>query len=286
MLFGDQLLIITAELLSSVIRQGDVVACIGGDEFAIAIRHADEYIVNSLVKKIRDVIAKQKQENCGVPLSLSLGYAVKKNKTDCLQDILKAADNAMCREKLHHSQSGHSAIVQTVMKLLEERDFSTEEHAIRLEQLTSKIACKLELPETKVADIQLLAQFHDIGKVGIADNILRKAGPLNAEEKQEMQRHSEIGYRIAQSHADLAPIADWILKHHEWWNGKGYPFGLIGENIPLECRILAIADAYDAMTSDRPYRVALSHEIAIEEIKRFAGIQFDPAIVDIFIDIV
>lgn len=283
---GDQLLIATAELLRSVIRQGDIIARIGGDEFAIILPRADESIINSLVKKIRNLIDKQKPESFGVPLNLSLGYAIKKHNTDSLQNILKKADNAMCREKLHHSQSGRSAIVQTVMKLLEERDFSTEEHAGRLEQLTSKIACKLELPETRVADIQLLAQFHDIGKVGIADNILLKAGPLTASEKKEMQRHSEIGYRIAQSHVDLAPIADWILKHHEWWNGTGYPFGLVEEKIPLECRILAIADAYDAMTSHRPYRAALSHEIAIEELKRFAGTQFDPDIVGKFIEII
>ena len=100
--------------------------------------------------------------------------------------------------------------------------------------------------------------FHDIGKVGIPDRILFKPGRLTDEEYKEMKRHSEIGHRIAQSAPDLQPIADYILRHHEWWNGGGYPLGLSGENIPLECRILAIADAYDAMTSDRPYRKAMS----------------------------
>ena len=98
-----------------------------------------------------------------------------------------------------------------------------------------------------------------------------------------MRRHSEIGYRIAQSSPDLVPIADWILKHHEWWNGKGYPLGLKEEEIPLECRILAIADAYDAMTSDRPYRKALSHEDAVAELLKCSSTQFDPGLVGKFI---
>lgn len=98
-----------------------------------------------------------------------------------------------------------------------------------------------------------------------------------------MQRHCEIGYRIAQSAPDLVPIADWVLKHHERWDGKGYPLGLKEEEIPLECRILAIADAYDAMTSDRPYRKAMSCEEAVAELLRCAGTQFDPQLVLIFV---
>jgi len=98
-----------------------------------------------------------------------------------------------------------------------------------------------------------------------------------------MKRHSEIGYRIAQSAPDLVHIADWILKHHEWWNGGGYPLGIKGEEIPLECRILSIADAYDAMTSDRPYRKAMTNEGAMGELKRCASIQFDPLLSQIFI---
>ena len=98
-----------------------------------------------------------------------------------------------------------------------------------------------------------------------------------------MRRHCEIGYRIAQSAPDMVPIADWILRHHEWWNGNGYPLGLQKEEIPLECRILAIADAYDAMTSDRPYRKALPVQMAVKELTRCAGTQFDPKLVQNFI---
>ena len=100
-----------------------------------------------------------------------------------------------------------------------------------------------------------------------------------------MQRHCEIGFRIAQSAPDLLPIADWVLKHQEWWNGQGYPLGISGEEIPVECRILSIVDAYDAMTSDRPYRKAMSKEQAIGELRRCAGSQFEPELVEKFIEL-
>ena len=124
-----------------------------------------------------------------------------------------------------------------------------------------------------------------LGKVGIPDRILFKNGPLSQEELLEMRRHPEIGYRIAQSAPDLAPIAEWILLHHEWWNGKGYPLGIKGKKIPLACRLLAIVDAFDAMTNDRPYRYSLPHSEALAELKKNAGTQFDPELVDNFIEV-
>jgi len=203
-----------------------------------------------------------------------------------LNSLFKEADNNMYREKLYHSQSSRSAIVKTLMKALEARDYITEGHADRLQTLVSDMASFIGLPEQKIIDLRLFAQFHDIGKVGIPDRILFKAGSLTAEEFTEMQRHCEIGYRIAKSAPDLNYVADWILKHHEWWNGQGYPLGLQGEEIPLECRILAITDAYDAMTSHRPYRKAMLHEEALQELKKCANIQFDPQLVQAFIKVI
>jgi HD-GYP domain-containing protein (c-di-GMP phosphodiesterase class II) len=148
-----------------------------------------------------------------------------------------------------------------------------------------QLAIAAGLPESAIPDLRLLGRFHDIGKVGIPDSILFKPGRLTEEEYEVMKRHAEIGYRIARASAELAPIADWILKHQEWWNGQGYPLGIKGEEIPLACRILSIVDAYDAMTNDRPYRKAMSDEAAIAELKRCAGTQFDPVLVDEFIHI-
>ena len=190
----------------------------------------------------------------------------------------------MYREKLHRSRSARSAMVHTVMQMLSERDFVTEEHATRLQEWVVELARRCGVDEEKYSDLRLFAQFHDIGKVGIADSILKKAGPLTADEMEEMKRHCEIGHRIAQSSAELSPIADWVLKHQERWDGKGYPFGLAGETIPLECRILALVDAYDAMVSDRPYRQAMEHAAATAEIQRSAGSQFDPELTRLFLD--
>ena len=171
------------------------------------------------------------------------------------------------------------------MKALEARDFITEGHANRLQVYVKEMAAVLGMSTRSIFDLCLLAKFHDIGKVGVPDRILFKPGPLTNEEALEMQRHCEIGHLIARSAPDLGPIADWILKHHGWWNGKGYPLGLKGKEIPLECRILAIVDAYDAMTSDRPYRKALSREKALSELKRCSGSQFDPCLVNKFVEI-
>ncbi|HHX94221.1 MAG TPA: HD domain-containing protein, partial [Clostridia bacterium] len=221
-----------------------------------------------------------------LPLSLSVGIAWNDGGPINPWNLFKEADNNMYRQKLFHNQSTRSALVQTLLKALEARDFITEGHADRLAQFVSGLGRSLNLPGHKVTELCLLAHFHDIGKVGIPDRILFKKGKFTPQEYAEMQRHSEIGYRIAQSSHDLAPIADWILKHHEWWNGQGYPLGLKGEEIPLECRILAIADAYDAMTNDRPYRKALSSEEAIQELKRGAGSQFDPELVERFVKLI
>jgi HD-GYP domain-containing protein (c-di-GMP phosphodiesterase class II) len=149
--------------------------------------------------------------------------------------------------------------------------------------LAERTARALGLPDRAVNDLRLLAQFHDIGKVGIPDSILFKEDELTEEEYRILQKHCEIGHRIALSVPELVLISDWILKHHEWWNGEGYPLGLKREEIPLECRIMAIADAYDAMTNERPYRRAKSHQEAVEELRNKAGSQFDPKLVEVFL---
>ncbi|WP_378954022.1 HD domain-containing phosphohydrolase [Pelosinus sp. sgz500959] len=279
---GDIQLINVAKLLTGCFRERDVIARIGGDEYAILLHDADIPTVKAVCERVQKRILVGNLEN-NPPLSLSIGFAVSDDPSTPMRELFKQADNNMYREKLSHGQNARSAIVQTMMKLLEDRDFITEGHGDRVEKIVVDLAQKYELSEEKMANLRLFAQFHDVGKVGILNNILLKPGVLTMEEMQEMRGHSEIGHRIARSSPDLLPIADFILKHHEWWDGTGYPLGLTGTEIPLECRILAIADAYDAMTSDRPYRRAMSHETAIEELKSYAGVQFDPELIEKFI---
>jgi diguanylate cyclase (GGDEF)-like protein len=283
---GDSLLENAAAVIDSSFRRGDIVSRIGGDEFAILLIHSDEKNVESACNRIREAINKYNEPGPEIPLSISLGFAVSTQADQGISELFKEADNNMYREKLHRSQSARSSIVQALLKALEARDFITEGHAVRLQEFVTILAEAIDLPKRNISDLNLLAKFHDIGKVGVSDNILFKPGSLNSEEAAEMRRHSEIGYRIAQSAPDLVPIAEWILKHHEWWNGKGYPIGLKGEDIPLECRILAIADAYDAMTNDRPYRKAMTHENAVRELNKFAGVQFDPYLVTKFVEVI
>lgn len=282
--YGDELLKKVVDILVAEIDPPDFAARIGGDEFVVVLYQPDQQRMEELERRYHRAVDAYNAENPSLPLSLSLGWAIGE-KDVSLDVVFKEADNNMYRQKMHQSHSVRSAIVQTLMKALEERDYITEGHVERLGELTEEMGQRLGLTQGHIADLRLFAKFHDIGKVGIPDSILNKTGPLTDEETVVMRRHCEIGYRIARSAPDLEPIAQWILKHHEHWDGKGYPLGLSQEEIPIECRILGIVDAYDAMTSDRPYRKAMSPQAAVAEIGRCAGTQFDPVLAEIFIAI-
>lgn len=279
---GDELLKRVASILDSGVEEPNYVSRIGGDEFAVVLFEPTRKRMEELEQAYRRKVERYNQANPHLPLSLSMGWSLDEETTD-MEVVFKTADNNMYRQKLHQSQSVRSSIVHTMMKALEAKDHITEGHADRLGTLMEQMGQKLLLPPGDVADLWLLAKFHDIGKVGIPDSILKKPAKLTEEEMAIMRQHCEIGFRIAKASPDLAPIADWILKHQEHWDGGGYPLGIKGEQIPLQCRILGIIDAFDAMTSDRPYRKAMPVEAAIAELRRCAGRQFDPALTEEFI---
>jgi diguanylate cyclase (GGDEF)-like protein/PAS domain S-box-containing protein len=280
---GDRLLKNFAQILQSCFRSSDVVSRVGGDEFAVLLPETGSHALDKATVRIDKAIKEYNQTNPYLPLSVSVGKAIRMDNRSSLREIYKEADNRMYRNKLQRSGSAHSAVVNTLLKALQTRDNLTEGHGERMRMLVALLGKELKLSETIMTNLQLLARFHNIGKVGIPDRILFKKGRLTEEEFREMKRHSEIGQRIALASPELSSLADLILKHHEYWDGSGYPFGLKGEQIPLECRIIALVDAYDTMTHDRPYSRAISSQEALQEIARCSGTQFDPSITTLFL---
>ncbi len=199
------------------------------------------------------------------------------------------ADQAAMRldniELFNNLQSFYFEMVQTLARAIDAKDAYTYDHADRARKYAKEIAIKMNLPYTIVRNIEYAALMHDIGKIGIADNILLKKEKLNETEIKILRTHPIIGHKILAPVKFLTPVAPMVLYHQEWYDGSGYPEGLAKEEIPLGARIVAVIDAYDAMTSDRPYRKALPIKTAVDELKKGSGKQFDPKIVDIFINI-
>ena len=280
---GDQILLRVADAFRETCRSDDVLARWGGDEFLMLLPHTGPQEAELRIKRILEKCA----DKCKgiLQISVSLGYSVKDSQDEDLHHVLQEAEEWMYHQKLLEGKSYRNTIVNTLLSTLYEKSMETQEHAERLRDYCHAIGRKLNLSEKDINELSLLAVLHDIGKVAINQGILQKPGPLTPEEWEEMKKHSEIGYRIAHNTPELSVVAEYILSHHERWDGKGYPRGLEGDGIPLLCRILSVTDAYDAMTSDRVYRKAVCRKEAAEELLKNAGTQFDKDIVGIFIDI-
>jgi diguanylate cyclase (GGDEF)-like protein len=280
---GDYMLKTIAHMVSEAAEE-KMAARIGGDEFAVIIPDCSQAKVDGFLAIMQRLLHEHNEHN-KIEISLSIGYAYNQpGETADINELIRIADRNMYKEKLLHRHSAKSAIVSTLSNVLAERDQVTGGHADRIVNLAAVMGERLLLQAGKITNLKLLAQFHDIGKIAVPDAVLGKPGALTVEEREVMRKHCQIGFRIANSANVFSEINELILLHHEWWNGKGYPLGLKGEAIPLECRIVSILDAYDAMTSDRPYRKAMSKEAAVKELQNGAGSQFDPVIVDIFLE--
>jgi diguanylate cyclase (GGDEF)-like protein/PAS domain S-box-containing protein len=277
---GDELLKKIAEFLKSSCSIEDSVIRVGGDEFAIILRETDETVANNICSRIRNMCSRAEEDP--VKPSIALGTSTMYDTSITIEEVVKAAEDRMIRSKLMESRSIRSSIISSLQKTLEERTYETKKHAERMQKLAEKLGQRLNLTESEMDDLSLLCVLHDIGKIGIPDNILMKSGRLTTDEWEIMKKHTVIGYNIANASHDLKPIALAILAHHENWDGTGYPNRLKGEEIPLISRIISVIDAYDAMINDRPYHKAISQIAAIIEIERCAGTQFDPGIVEAF----
>jgi diguanylate cyclase (GGDEF)-like protein len=283
---GDEVLIDIADILKNCCREEDIVARLGGDEFGILLPKTDSLSARMLCNRIYEACRMRTLIGNVFYPSISIGYATKTNKSETLDEISIIAEESMAKQKLLESKSAHSSLIASIKAIMFEKSQETEMHTERLGHLAKLIGKSLHLTDDQLNDLELLATLHDIGKMSVSAGILAYPGKLSPEEWVEIRKHPEAGFRIAQASPELVPIANYILCHHERWDGNGYPQGLVGEQIPLLSRILAVVDSYDAMTNDRAYRPALTKDEAIDEIRKNIGMQFDPDIANLFLTLI
>ena len=282
---GDLMIVEVAEIVREVFEKHGLVARIGGDEFGIFIENTEEKQIENLLEIMSQKVEEHNRTDGNRGLSLAWGYSFHKKGFVNTEFIFQEADNNMYQNKLLKKESIRSTFVKAFMKALEVKDFVSEGHVSRMEYLAVLLGKELGLHQDQMDRMVLLTKFHDIGKIGIPDAILKKPAALDEAEWKVMKTHTSIGERIALEAAEIKDIAHLILKHHERWDGKGYPLGIAGETIPIECRVLTIVDTFDAMTNDRPYRKAMSVQEARQEIIACSGTQFDPLLVELFLKV-
>ena len=278
---GDMILVEVSNRIRSLIDTSNVACRIGGDEFAILVPNSESHKMEQLANDLRKACSDIKIGE--VTISVSIGWAERYSTKEPVWMLLKTAEDYMNRNKLTEVPSIRGKAVYAIINTLHEKNKREEQHSIRVGDLSYKLGKALGASTRELNELKTMGLLHDIGKIAIDENILNKPAALTPDEYEEIKKHPEIGYRILKSVSEMAEIAEYVLAHHESWDGSGYPRGLKGEAIPYLSRIIAVADTYDAMTSDRTYRKALPKEVAIAEIKKFSGIQFDPKIVETFI---
>ncbi|WP_373481979.1 HD domain-containing phosphohydrolase [Acetobacterium sp.] len=281
---GDELLQMASNVIKSGCRENDVIARLGGDEFVIILARTDAETAALIIKRLEVLAAREKIR--GLKLSIAFGSQTKTRKEENIQKVLKNAEDDMYRHKLYQSASMRSKTIKLIMNTLYEKSNREMMHSNRVGHICEKIGMRMKLDQDEINQIRTAGLIHDIGKMGIDEKILNKPGALSQDEWKEIQRHPEIGYRILSSVNEFSEMANCILEHHERWDGRGYPKGLRGEEISLQGRIVAVADSFDAMTSDRTYRKGLAQDEAIAEIKRCAGTHFDPLVAKILVEMV
>ncbi|MHC1694726.1 MAG: transporter substrate-binding domain-containing protein [Eubacteriales bacterium] len=279
---GDILLKQTANLLKTHLRGDDISARWGGDEFAVLMPQTTSEDAEKIVKRIIKGTNKI-STNKGI-LSIAFGWETKTDSTMDIESVFKNAEEYMYKKKISESQGVRGLTIKTIINTLFEKSPREESHSQRVRAMAIKIATAMKLSSHQIDDISTLGLLHDIGKIIVSGEILEKPGRLTDDEYNEIKKHPSIGYRMLTATNEFANIADGVLNHHEKWDGNGYPNGIKGDAIPIESRIIAIADAYDAMTSSRTYRkVGLSLEMARQELIDCAGTQFDPDIVNFIV---
>jgi diguanylate cyclase (GGDEF)-like protein/PAS domain S-box-containing protein len=280
---GDRLLKKVALTMQKISRSDDIIARVGGDEFVILLPQTEIQEAKELAKRINVALSQEHLEAGQV--SISSGWSVKVTADEEIDEVFKAAENKMYQYKISERNSTRNEAIQFIMKTLYEKLPREQEHSERVSKISGLIGASMGMTNEEINELQTAGALHDIGKIAIGNEILDKVDELSDFEWLEIRRHPEISYSILSSLNDYAPLANIILVHHERYDGTGYPKGLVGKQIPLQARIIAVADAYDAMTYGRPYKEPLTTEAALQEIADSKYTQFDPEIADVFLRI-
>jgi diguanylate cyclase (GGDEF)-like protein len=286
------------------LRQGGEAFRLGGDEFALLLVDHDEGMALAAANSIVERIATVDFDHIGA-VTVSAGLATFPMQGQGRDELIRLADSALYWAKEHGKnrvrlyrpevvelselkrlaagpdKAARYRAAASLAKAVDARDTYTGRHSDRVSELAAKVAARLGLGVEQIELTRLAGRLHDLGKLAIPEEILRKPGTLSDSERLVLERHPQIGFRMLDS-LGVDPVADLVLHHHERWDGAGYPDGLSGEQIPLGARIIFVTDAYDAMTSDRIYQPKLSSSAALTELERCAGTQFDPGIVAAF----
>ena len=279
---GDELLRKTANAISKACRTDDIAARLGGDEFIIILPNSNSSDSRKVISRIQNFLKIESINGLGI--SISFGSETKTDIKQDINDIFKNTENHMYRHKIYESSSMRRGMIDLITNTLYAKNGRELIHSKNVSILSEALAEKMGFSNDDINLMRLTGLMHDIGKIGIADNILNKEGKLTNEEYAEIKKHPEIGYRILSSVNEFSEISEFVLEHHERWDGTGYPQGLKGEEIKIEARMITICDAFDAMSTLRTYRDILSQADAIKELRRCSGTQFDPDILKVFIN--
>ncbi len=279
---GDRILCAAANAMKAACRSDDILARLGGDEFVMLMPGTEESDVEALVERMRSITAIERVGS--LELSVSFGYATKRDEGMKAQEVFSMAEDRMYHRKLTESPAMRGRTIRTILATLHGRNEQEQLHAQRVSELCGSMGKAMDLNETQVRELEMVGLFHDIGKIAIHDDLLNKTEPLTSGEWEDFKRHAEIGYRMLSTVNELADMAESVLAHHERWDGGGYPKGIAGDEIPLSSRIIAIADSFDAVTGKRVYHQTRTNAEAIDEMRQQAGKHFDPALLSLFLE--
>ena len=279
---GDEILIAFANIVKKVFNNIGVTARIDGDEFVILLPKTSNLDTQFFINKLLNEISKIESKT--TILSVSMGFHTRKNINESISNLFIQAENNMYRTKLVESNKMRNDSIKLILSTLFKRIPEEEQHSKRVSELCESIGIALNLSIEDINELKLAGLYHDIGKIILNKNIFSKPSILTGDEMHEVKRHSEVGYQIIRSISEFAKISEYILYHHERLDGLGYPIGLKAKDIPMQSKILVIADAYDAMLSERPFRKKMSEAYALSEIRNNIGTQFDPKIAKVFVE--